>query len=45
MIQRSRVNYREPETQQNARPFGSSMAEWQHFGRAAVNKQRLCGSL
>ena len=37
--------YREPETQQNARPFGSSMAEWQHFGRAAVNKQRLCGSL
>ena len=23
---------REPETQQNARPFGSSMAERQHFG-------------
>ena len=23
---------REPETQRNARPFGSSMAEWQRFG-------------
>ena len=24
--------YREPETQRNAWPFGSSMAEWQRFG-------------
>ena len=24
--------YREPETRQNSRPFGSSMAEWQRFG-------------
>ena len=24
--------YREPETHLNARPFGSSMADWQRFG-------------
>ena len=38
---------REPETQQNARPFGSSMAEGQRFGwvdREAVNKHCLYGS-
>ena len=27
-----RPPYREPETKQNARPFWSSMAEWQRFG-------------
>ena len=31
VFKRSRF-YREPEKQQNARPFGSSMAEWQRIG-------------
>ena len=30
------VGNREPETQRNARLFGSSMAEWQHFGCLAT---------
>ena len=44
-------NNREPETRQNARSFGSSMAEWQSLGcldssrRTTVNKHHLCGSL
>ena len=41
------VHYREPETQQNARPFGSSMAKRQRFVLAVqtVNKPCLCGPL
>ena len=32
LLQGRKGAYREPETQRNARPFGSSMAEWQRFG-------------
>ena len=48
---RSVTVYREPETQQNARPFGWSMAERQSFGCLGTwhcsrkQKRRLCSPL